>query len=577
MTTFPAPASLRSAGACGGFVNALTATGTGLRGIPSPRELGLPAKFTEFRPVQIEALEKILASPKRWILLQAPTGTGKTLIAAALQKLTRKPMLYTCVTKDLQDQFCKDFPYAVELKGRDNYKTAFYPKISCALCMKSKKSPRCKWCCPPDCYWEAPCERGSKDYECLRECPYEVQKARALAAPLAVLNTAIFLNEANYVGGFSGNKHWIVFDEADLLEKELMSFIEVSVSPKLIEELGLQPPDRKTVEEAWIEWMNREAIPKVTERLKQLEEEKDWKTISLDELRELQELTRVKAKLEFFRHEMEATMWANCTEDMENGPWVWKPVFVSRYAEKRLWRHGTRFLLMSATILEPKQFCRNLGIPYEDAEYIELPSIFPKENRPIYFVPSADMTHKQKEAEWPKLVEALDTVLDLHPDEKTLVHSVSYALARYIYANSRHKDRMVIYNDTAGRTGVLERYKESEDPLVIVAPSLERGIDLRDDLCRVVIIAKVPYRDLSDEQVRKRLYSARDGRAWYSVDAVRTIVQMSGRGVRHDGDWAVTYILDAQFGRLYKEWKRAFPGWWREALKTITLKMLEEV
>ncbi|MEM3646839.1 MAG: helicase C-terminal domain-containing protein, partial [Thermofilum sp.] len=424
---------------------------------------------------------------------------------------------------------------------------------------------------------EAPCEKGVKDYQCSRRCPYDVQKSRALAAQLAVLNTAIFLNEANYVGGFSGNKHWIVFDEADLLEAEIMGFIEVSISSKLIDRLGLEPPSRKTVEEAWIKWVDKEAIPKVSERVKELEDGRDWKTISLEELRELQELTRVKAKLEFFRREIEATMWANCTEDTDNGPWVWKPVFIDRYAGSRLWKHGSRFLLMSATILEPKQFCRSLGIPPEEAEYIELPSTFPKENRPVYFVPVADMTHKQKNAEWPRLVESLDKVLDLHPYDKALVHTVSYALANYIYEHSKHQWRMVKYNGSKEKSWLLEHYRKSEQPLVIVAPSMDRGVDLPGDLLRVVVIAKVPYRDLSDEQVRKRLYGARDGRAWYSIDAVRTIVQMSGRGVRHEKDWAITYILDAQFGRLYKEWKKAFPGWWREALKTTTLKMLKEV
>lgn len=44
----------------------------------TPAELGLPEKFGEFRPQQLEAIERIANSDKKVILCQAPTGTGKT-------------------------------------------------------------------------------------------------------------------------------------------------------------------------------------------------------------------------------------------------------------------------------------------------------------------------------------------------------------------------------------------------------------------------------------------------------------------------------------------------------------------
>lgn len=548
--------------------------------IPSPQELDLPEKFKSFRQVQVDALEKILASQKKWILVQAPTGIGKTLLAAALQKITGQSMLYTCTNKDLQDQFINDFPYAVELKGRENYPTAFYPNINCGMCTKTKDDPRCRWCCPPDCLKKAPCLKApylAEDSRCVGDkyCPYEMQKRVALSAKLAVLNTAIFLNEANYVGGFSRNKKWIVIDECDQLETSLMSFVEVSISGSLIKRLGLDPPARKTVEEAWVEWLKKEALPKVEKRLAKLEN--SGRGISdLREIREVNELKRIYDKLVFFRQQVKNSLWANCTEDMENGPWVWKPVFVGKFAEKYIWRHADKFLLMSATIISKDQFCRNLGIPADRADYIELPSLLPKENRPVYFAPVADMTHKTLASERPKLVDAIDAILNLHQREKALVHTVSYSLARYIHANSRHCGRMVVYDDAKSRHNALETYKSSPYPLVIIAPSMERGIDLPGDLCRVVIIAKVPFRSLGDNQVRKRLYSAADGRSWYAADAIRTIVQMCGRGVRNESDWAITYIIDAQFGRLYREWKNFFPAWWREALKTLSPGQLAE-
>ena len=95
---------------------------------------------------------------------------------------------------------------------------------------------------------------------------------------------------------------------------------------------------------------------------------------------------------------------------------------------------------------------------------------------------------------------------------------------------------------------------------------MDRGVDLPEEECRVVIIAKVPYPDLGDPQVNKRVYSSRDGSHWYAHKAVSKIIQMSGRGVRSETDFAETFILDEQFRRIYHENIGMFPKWFKEAL-----------
>ncbi len=59
------------------------------------------------------------------------------------------------------------------------------------------------------------------------------------------------------------------------------------------------------------------------------------------------------------------------------------------------------------------------------------------------------------------------------------------------------------------------------------------------------------------------------GQLWYTVQTIRDIVQMCGRGVRHKEDFATCYILDQQFARnLWGKWKGYFPEWFREAVDT---------
>jgi len=101
---------------------------------------------------------------------------------------------------------------------------------------------------------------------------------------------------------------------------------------------------------------------------------------------------------------------------------------------------------------------------------------------------------------------------------------------------------------------------------VLFSHSMDRGVDLPGDMCSVVIIAKVPSPALGDKRVSARLHLP-GGEQWYAVQAVRKVVQMSGRHVRSDTDVGVTYILDAQFTtNLWRRNRGLFPAWWREAV-----------
>jgi len=537
----------------------------------TPASLGLPAKFTEFRPAQLQALERIKNSKKRFILLQAPTGSGKSLIVAGAQRFLRTRCLYTCSTKQLQAQFVSDFAYdleereyAVELKGRANYPTLRYehlfPKINASMCT-SKKETHCRWCCDGNCNPDGITNANGEEICFAKlECPYRVQKAKAVGAELAVVNTALFLNEANFVGQFSGWP-WLVLDEADLIESSLMNFVEVNITRRWIERLGLQPPARKTVQEAWVEWANDVALPAVNSELERLNQ-----SYGVEDTKRERELERMRSKLEFFLREVTDTdnRWVFLPEEER---WTFKPVFVSRYADQHLWKHADRFILMSATIISPDEMASSLGIPRDEIEFIDLPSTFPPENRPIYYLPAASLTKKSENVERPKAIAALDKILDDHPHDKVLVHTVSYGFARQTVGMSRHRERMLTYDQAKDRESKLEEFKRAPNGTVLVASSMDRGVDLPGDLCRVVVVMKIPFLNLGDKQISTRLYSGKKaGQLWYTVSAIRTLIQMCGRGIRSAEDQCDIYILDAQFERLYRD-KYLFPQWWRDALR----------
>jgi Rad3-related DNA helicase len=125
---------------------------------------------------------------------------------------------------------------------------------------------------------------------------------------------------------------------------------------------------------------------------------------------------------------------------------------------------------------------------------------------------------------------------------------------RFITHNSHDKD------------AALKRFAESKDG-ILVSPSCTRGLDLPDDECRFIIIAKAPFQSLGDKLVKSRVYGAGGlGAFWYRAMCAQDIVQASGRGVRHKDDHCTTYVLDKQACGLIVDNQSLFPRYWMEAV-----------
>lgn len=513
----------------------------------TPVDLDLPPKFTEYRKGQFEISAKIAASTKYAYMLDAPTGIGKSLIAATIQRLSEKNMVYVSVTKQLQQQILDDFPYAKTLKGRGNYRCLKYPKMFPRITAED--------CTAKD---SSPCMHQDA-------CPYLVAKKEALRAPLAVLNAAYFLSEANYSGGFSGTK-LLLYDESDTIENMLMSFIEVQITQRQLDEIGIDPPRLKTKFESWIEWgksVLKILVPRLEALNMQLDSAADslWGTVDIDTMKRQRILDRLVKKITFFIEEVDDTWVWYQGEDT----WIFKPTWIAPYAKRYLWSHAERSIQMSATILDYVQRAKDTGIDINDVAYSALPSPFPKENRPLFYRPVGKVINKEMDSVLPKLVTSINKILEKeHPEDKVLIHCVSYKILNYL------KDRLpknrIMTHGTSNRTEILETFKNSSLPKVLLSPSMDRGVDLPGEQCRAVIIPKMPYPDLGDPQIQRRLYGSKDGNRWYALQAVSKIIQMSGRGVRSPSDYADTYVLDAKFQELYEEWPMMFPKWWKEAI-----------
>ena len=552
----------------------------------------LPDWVKEFRDHQVEGIEQTmgyLSRGTRVVLVNAPTGSGKTLIAEVVRRLhVARRALYVCTTKTLQEQFARDFPYAKVLKGRRNYPTHDFPElfndpfkpttagdctkegydgsVMCTGCVEGQATepedprfpPRVLHCdnCHP---WWA--------------CPYEVAKMEALHSEIAVTNTAYFLGEANGVGRLS-RQHLVMVDECDTLESLLMSQIEVVIGERQRKSLGLKFPSKKTVESAWVEWVH-ESLPIVHKAMSRAKAAIRHRR-TRERVKEYQRIERLYTRLDRMAEQISNTDdvdWIYDSAKQREGQIVFRPVKVDKVAREMLWDHGAQWVLMSATIIDPTEFTESLGL-HDGWATVNVPNTFPKENRPVFAIGGPSMAKKNidetrggDDDAVKKMGELVARVLRKHPDDRVLVHTVSYKLAQELFdlLRSEFMDRLIVYGDGADREKALVAYKEKTNA-VGLAPSWDRGVDLPGDLCRVQVIAKVPFPNLGDKQVNARLYS-RGGDLWYRVNTVRTLVQMLGRGVRSRDDWCVTYILDRQFmDNVWSKSRMLFPPYVREAI-----------
>ena len=491
------------------------------------------------RPAQEKALEAIARARqdrKKFVLLELPTGTGKSgvAIAAGTWATSWGSGAYILTPqKALTAQYMRDFESAglVELRGRASY--------------------RCH-------EFGTDCEIGSglrgKNPDACAGCPYKIAKDRFVSQKLGVTNFDYFLAETLYSGQLP-RRSMLVIDEAHNLEQKVLGFADFEISPLTLQTYSVPIP---SISDGDIpsanEWISNEMIPAVDYVVSQIPEDDPDKA---EDRREAENLVR---RMRRFVAGQESE-WAFWNEDKKL---VFRPLSAARYANGFLFSRAEMVVIMSATILDFGVFRRTLNIAESDCEGLALESDFPARNRPIIYRPLGSMSFKNKFETIPKIIEAIDKLLRARPDRKGLVHTNSYEMNRILtkaLAAAGHGNRIVTHGP-GGAEGALERHRMTPGPTVLFSPAMIEGVDLADDLSRFQVIVKVPYPVHKNPYVAARMRE----KGWYEWQTAMRLVQATGRSVRSADDFAETYIVDSEFGKFRRKSRRLLPSWWLEAV-----------
>jgi Rad3-related DNA helicase len=494
----------------------------------------------DFRKGQKEAIEKVedaFNRGVRFVILESPTGTGKSQIAATFAKWFGNAHILT-VQKILQDQYAKDFKDEMYvMKGRRAY-----------TCIEKKESGERRTCADGLCKLYKAIKHG--------DCPYKLALKEAEDARITVHNFDSFYYQSN-IGCYSDRKV-LICDECHALENKFLNYTSFTVSNKRQPNLIIPNFDRVDDYDEFLTGVLVE-LKKQEDLLGELEELTNETFKELEEVKELILKINVyfkKKKTNEFIHEFinHEGMYQSVT---------FKPVFVDQFIVEHLFPYGQKVLLMSATVLDKKIFCKSVGIKESEAEFISIPSFFPVVHRPILMSFCGSMNYNNINVTLPLMVKALKLILEKNKGVKGIIHTVSERVANYI--KEKLKDRRLTFNkDFPSVNDMLEVHAEKEGS-VIVASGLKEGLDLFGDLSRLQIIVKVPYPSLGDKRVKRRLEI---DKGWYGYQTALSFVQSIGRSVRSEDDTAVTYVLDADFQKFYNMNKQFIPGYIKESIMT---------
>ena len=551
--------------------------------------------FDTFREGQLECIEFILKafmSGKKYVVLEAPTGAGKSAIGMAVAKFFESSY-YLTVQKVLQTQIMNDFGSGevVDLKGRSAYACTFYenfgknavqrkamfqkdldrlldapPTCDKGYCRKKDKARRCKLCFPyqPDENESAAEKAFNTMYHSL--CPYYKQIANTMAARLAIMNYSSFLYQRAIAQRF-GTRDLLIIDEAHQAEPQLLDFISITIDDKRLQKLDYKLEEYELPQEYYMSFKENDILGKVQAIAEMAEEAEDTETA--DEYEGL--VRKIQA---FYTSIEEDEDWVAEFKVVEQGQGqkrytyrsvTLKPIFVHSKSHQLMFNNGSNVLMMSATILDVDIFCHSLGIPRNQVAAYRMKNRFPVANRPIVVDSAAKIVGgPAKMKEWaPKLVAKVDEILDRYEDDRGIVHTHNFAIADYLMEKSRHRHRFLYQKRFATKEDMLRKHDSSTNT-IIVAPALHEGLDLRGDLSRIQLICKVPWPNFKDNKQLERRMEI-DQRYYTWLTALK-LIQSSGRSIRSETDWAHTYVLDEVFNRFMLEAASMIPSWFKDAV-----------
>ena len=535
------------------------------------------------------------------LLVEAGTGTGKTLAYLVPALLSGKKVVISTGTRTLQDQIMeRDLPFleahlghavdAAAMKGLGNY-----------LCIRRYEELRRSASGGAGTFgrqlpvlegWRAATESGDRaDLTALEEgasiwgfvqsgsdtrigprcshheeCFVTKMRRRAEAAQIVVVNHHLFFADLAMRGPHGGqvlpDYDAVIFDEAHQIEDVATLFFGTQVSTGQIERLARDADRALTAQGSAL---HQSDLPQA------LQAASESFFAALPQPQAAQADSRMTLPPGTFT---DALAKIADGADGRAVPWLGRrgrgvsigvsPVSVGDLLRRELHRKVDSLVFTSANMTTGGDFSfikQRLGIDFEIDE-VSLPSPFDYAEQAALYLPDLpDPRH-------PRFVEsASKEVLDLVDitGGGAFVLCTSFrsmhALAQACRPTLTDRGHRIMVQGEAPKAALLERFRAAHDAVLFATASFWEGVDVPGDALRLVIIDKLPFQVPDDPLVRARCAALEEegGKPFMELlvpAAALTLKQGFGRLIRSRRDRGIVALLDSRvtqkgYGRVF--------------------------
>jgi len=547
--------------------------------------------LTKYNPrkEQQECLDFIDAEYKKdkdnkFFLLNLPVGVGKShlalMIADWYSRTVNSSARFDVITnsKILQDQYVNTYGSINDLKGKENYECGQYA-CSCAQGAEFNRLNK------------TTCE----------SCPHSSARDGFISGKISLTNFYLYILYQMYMPKMMETRggNVLIVDECHDFDDVMSDFITIKITDYIVKKLKFSNESEilkrlKMVNSissyiTFLEFLQGEIVQTINDVDKSLisprrsaksdkRENKINKLVGgknpdIKMMQIVTDLQQYQSKIDIFLKEYKANpnnwvLESNYNEKTKQKELSLEPIWAFDYLDKYVFSKYDMVFLMSGTILDKNLFCQLNGLDVTKAVYYSIESPFVVKNRPIYYMPIGKMSYKQKEETFKNYVPIIQRILNKYPDKKGIIHTNSFELASWISRDL--SDSRLVYHDSSNKDEVLQKHYDSDKPLVLVSPSMDTGVSFDDDKARFQVIAKIPYPSLASQKNKLRQKNNPD---WYTWKTISGLIQMTGRVVRSNEDYADTIIIDGSFSDLLKYSGNYFPHWFQEAIKKVNVKI----
>jgi Rad3-related DNA helicase len=451
------------------------------------------------------------------IAIQAPTGTGKTAIAKAVQDALGANVIV--VSNLLMNQYVQQYPSVNYVQGKANYMCHNETDVACEDVKAIGKLP-------------------------CGDCKYKTCRDNALQGVPSFFNP-ISLYNLSLDHRFRPSRVLVV-DEAHELLKTLLL-----LSGKQFPRSRYNFPLDLKSEVDVLNWVRSE-VKKLGKLYDHYYQTGDIGR-SIKTIREIEQLMILADCLE--RNPESYTTYI--TSEYKRGKperiLNLMPIEPPASLLKRV-LNCDKLILLSATLLKTDVKTLAQGRRFV---YLDLPSPIPKERRAVNYVPSEQPMNFLSD---PSLVaKEIEKILALHPGLNTIIH-VTYQWSEKLKPLMPY----ALTNTPETKEKTLQWFKKKGG--IFLAAGCSEGVDLPGKQCELNIIPILTRPNLLDPLVRKRK-ALPGGQLWYDLEIIKLIIQQSGRSTRFESDMSYIYVLDPAFPELITRARENIPSSFLESIR----------